>query len=401
MERKEKRLLVVGAGRGQLGLYKAAKEMGVHTIAGTMRDNDPPGIKLADEVCFMNIAKPDEVLEKARGLDIDGLATSCLDTGVPSIGKVCDALGLTGLTEDAAIMCGDKLRMKKAFMEHGVSTAKYAEIYDQAELEEALETLSLPVIVKATDLQGSNGIYIAKTHEAAVEGFRMAMEKTRRDYCIVEQYIEGFEFGAQAFVYHGEVLFVMPQGDETYMSHTAVPVGHYVPFEREDLYEQTEKAVRGSIAALGLDNCAVNVDLIMKDNVVYVIELTGRVGANCLPELTSIYYGVDYYKMIIAMAVGQDPREYWNNRRDSTRAGLARMIFETERSGILNSITYTGEASDDIEITFFKKPGDEVRIFENSNDCLGQIIVQGETMDDCEKTIAEAMKKVVIDLKAE
>ena len=63
-----KRLLVVGAGRGQIGLYRAAREMGVHTIAGTLPDNDPPGIKLADEVCYMNIAKPDEVLEKARGL---------------------------------------------------------------------------------------------------------------------------------------------------------------------------------------------------------------------------------------------------------------------------------------------------------------------------------------------
>lgn len=30
-----KRLLVLGAGRGQIGLYKAAKEMGITTIAGT------------------------------------------------------------------------------------------------------------------------------------------------------------------------------------------------------------------------------------------------------------------------------------------------------------------------------------------------------------------------------
>ena len=36
-----KRLLVLGAGRGQIGLYKAAKEMGITTIAGTMPDNNP------------------------------------------------------------------------------------------------------------------------------------------------------------------------------------------------------------------------------------------------------------------------------------------------------------------------------------------------------------------------
>ena len=51
MNLKGKRLLILGAGRGQIGLYRAAKEMGITTIAGTMPDNNPPCIPLADEVC--------------------------------------------------------------------------------------------------------------------------------------------------------------------------------------------------------------------------------------------------------------------------------------------------------------------------------------------------------------
>ena len=396
-----KRLLIVGAGRGQVGLYKAAKEMGVHTIAGTMPDNNPPGIKLADEVCYMNIAKPDEVLEKARLLNLDGIATCCLDTGVPSLGKVCDTLGLTGLAESAAIMCGDKLKMKKAFMKHNVSTAKFYEVSSENDLEMALERLHLPVIVKATDLQGSNGIYISKTREAAFEGFREAMQKTKRSYVIVEEYIEGWEFGAQAFVYHNEVLFVMPHGDETYMSHTAVPVGHYVPLDAdEDIYQQTEVAVRSAINALGLNNCAVNVDLILKDNKVYVIELTGRVGANCLPELVQINFGIEYYKMIAAMALGENPLEFWKQRRTETKAGLAKMILETERTGVLEDIKYRGKIGGDIlEVTFFKHPGNEIRIFENSNDCVGQIIVQGNNMGECEKNAESVISKIEMTIK--
>ena len=401
MNVKGKRLLIVGAGRGQVGLYKAAKELGVHTIAGTPTNRDYPGIKLADEVCEMDISKPDEVLEKAKTLSIDGLATSCLDTGVPAIGKVCDALGLTGLTENASVMCGDKLKMKKAFMKNGVSTAQFVEISSMDDLENALETLKLPVIIKATDLQGSNGIYIAKTHEAAIEGFQGAMEKTRRDYCIVEQYIEGYEFGAQAFVYHGEVLFVMPHGDETYMSHTAVPVGHYVPFEGdENIYKQAEVAVKGAIKALGLNNCAVNVDLILKDGTVYVIELTGRVGANCLPELTEINFGIEYYKMIIVMALGENPLELWELRREKTKAGLAKMIFETEKSGILKSIEYKGKIEGNVrEVTLFKQPGDEINIFENSKDCIGQIIVEGDTMKECKELLQDVLDQIEIVLQ--
>ena len=401
MNVKGKRLLIVGAGRGQVGLYKAAKELGVHTIAGTPTNRDYPGIKLADEVCEMDISKPDEVLEKAKTLSIDGLATSCLDTGVPAIGKVCDALGLTGLTENASVMCGDKLKMKKAFMKNGVSTAQFVEISSMDDLENALETLKLPVIIKATDLQGSNGIYIAKTHEAAIEGFQGAMEKTRRDYCIVEQYIEGYEFGAQAFVYHGEVLFVMPHGDETYMSHTAVPVGHYVPFEGdENIYKQAEVAVKGAIKALGLNNCAVNVDLILKDGTVYVIELTGRVGANCLPELTEINFGIEYYKMIIVMALGENPLELWELRREKTKAGLSKMIFETEKPGILKNIEYKGKIEGNVrEVTLFKQPGDEINIFENSKDCIGQIIVEGDTMKECKELLQDVLDQIEIVLQ--
>lgn len=401
MNVKGKRLLVVGAGRGQVGLYKAAKEMGIYTIAGTMPDNNPPGIKLADEVCYMNIANPDEVLEKAKELKLDGIVTCCLDTGVPALGKVCDALKLTGLTEDAAIMCGDKLKMKKAFMEHNVSTAKFYEISSEEDLKVALEKLQLPVIIKATDLQGSNGIYISKTEDAAFYGFKEAMKKTKRAYVIVEEYIEGWEFGAQAFVYKNEVLFVMPHGDETYMSHTAVPVGHSVPLACDkSIYDQTEVAVRSAIQALGLNNCAVNVDLILKDNTVYVIELTGRVGANCLPELVQINFGIEYYKMIAAMALGENPLELWKEKRDITKAGLAKMIIETEKAGVLESIEYTGEVADDVlEVTFFKHPGDEIHIFENSNDCVGQIIVQGDDLDDCNKKVDKVISEIEMKLK--
>ncbi len=395
-----KRLLILGAGRGQVGLYQAAREMGMTVIAGTMPGDHLPGVALADEIRYMNIAEPEEVAEKARELELDGVATCCLDTGISALGKTCDALSLTGIGEDAAIMCNDKSRMKKAFMNSGVSTAQYFEISSDRELEEALLKIRLPVIIKATDLQGSNGIYISKTKEAAFEGFHLAMRLTKRSYCIVEEFIEGWEFGAQAFVYRGEVLFVMPHGDETFMSHTAVPVGHYVPLEcDEDVCRQTEDVVRKAIRAIGLNNCAVNVDLILKDNKVYMIELTGRVGANCLPELVQINYGVEYYKMIAAMAVGEDPLEYWKMRKPVRTAGLAKMLFSTEKRGILKDIRYTGRMSDDIvEITFFRKPGDEIRVFENSNDCIGQIIVKGETLDDCNKKLHEIIEKTKIDV---
>lgn len=197
-------------------------------------------------------------------------------------------------------------------------------------------------------------------------------------------------------MFNGEVLYVMPHGDETFMSHTAVPVGHYVPFNcDENIYNQTVEVVKKAIKAIGLNNCAVNVDLIMKDETVYMIELTGRVGANCLPELVEINFGIEYYKMIASMAVGENPLEYWKKKNNDTTAGLAKMILETEESGILKSIEYKGEIGKNVlEVTFFKHPGDEIRVFENSNDCIGQIIVQGTDINECKKLVEDVMSKI-------
>ena len=141
-------------------------------------------------------------------------------------------------------------------------------------------------------------------------------------------------------------------------------------------------------------------DLILRDNKVYVIELTGRVGANCLPELVEINFGIEYYKMIAAMAVGENPLEYWKKRNSKTTAGLARMILSTEESGTLEDIKYTGEMDEDIlEITFFKKPGDQIRKFVFSADCIGQIIVKDSTLDECRAKINKIMSNIEIKLK--
>ena len=76
------------------------------------------------------------------------------------------------------------------------------------------------------------------------------------------------------------------------------------------------------------------------------------------------------------------------------------MILETEKSGVLDAIEYKGEiAGDVLEVTFFKHPGDEIRIFENSNDCVGQIIVQGETMEECQKKLDKVISEVVMKLR--
>ena len=390
---KGKRLLLQGASRGNLGFIKTAKAHGVYVVM-TGLGGDFPCNPYADKFCKADILDPDAVLKVAQNEKVDGAIICCSDTGLQAVGRCNDVMGLAGITEKAATDSANKLLMKEKLLAAGVQTAKFLKVGSESELDKVVKEIGFPMIVKATDLQGSRGINIVRAESNLLQAYRDTMLLTRKDYCIIQQFIEGTEFGAQSFIYKGEVLFVLPHGDETIMCKTAVPIGHYMPYEiTKELYNDTVKQVTNSIKALGIDNCAVNVDLIEKDGKVFIIELTGRVGANCLPELTSNYFGINYYEMILATCLGESPLPIWEKRKAPT-ATLARMI-KSDKSGICESVTVPKNL--DAQINMFVHKGSEVRAFTNCNDAIGEVIVKGGNMSECEKLIQEAIKSVIIE----
>lgn len=395
MDLKGKRLLLQGASRGNLGFVKTAKQHGVNIIM-TGLGGDFPCNPYADKFCKADISDPDAVLKVAQEEKVDGAIICCSDTGLQAVGRCNDVLGLAGITEKAATESANKLLMKEKLLAAGVQTAKFLKVSNEGELEKVITEIGFPMIVKATDLQGSRGINIVREESNLLQAYRDTMSSTKKDYCIIEQFIEGKEFGAQAFVYKGEVLFVLPHGDETIMCKTAVPIGHYMPYEiSDDLHDDTIKQVTNSIKALGINNCAVNVDLIEKDGKAFIIELTGRVGANCLPELTSNYFGINYYEMILATCLGESPLPIWEKRK-APCATLARMV-KSEKSGICEDVIVPDNL--DAQIHMFIHKGSKVRAFTNSNDAIGEVIVRGSNMEECESKMAEVLKEIIIKLK--
>ncbi len=388
------KILINGAGRGCLNLTKTAKKMGLYVVVTGM---DGPCIPLADRAYReVHPGHPEEVLEVAKAENVDAVVTCCNDMGLASVGYCCDQLHLTGLSYEAAKISSDKLLMKERLCDKHVRTAKFKKVYNLNDLEQALEELQLPVIVKATDLQGSRGITIVNNKEELGDAFHEAMALTHKDYCIVEEFIVGTEFGAQAFVFNGEVLFVLPHGDETFMCKTAVPIGHYMPYKmNKELADDVQEQARNAIKALGLNNCAVNIDFIERDNKAYIIELTGRGGANGLTDITGLYYGINYYEMIIQTAIGGDPRLIFSKRLNTPLAVKSEMI-RSSKSGIISSLRIP--QLENAKLNMFVKAGDRIRLFTNCNDAIGELFVSAKTLRDCESIARNAINDTIINL---
>lgn len=392
--------MVLGAGRGQVDLINAIHEYGYEPVVASITGNYP-GLKMGFKTVDVDISNGEAVLKKAQEEQIDGIVTACMDLGVPALGYVCDHMGLNGLNARSAEICENKYLMKEAFMKAGVNTARFCRVSSREELITATNDLQYPLIIKAVDLQGSRGINIVQDSKDLIEAYENTMQETNEKFCIVEEFIEGKEFGAEAFVSNGEVLFVLPCGDETFRARTNIPVGHYTPLEMEGEMSQlvTEQSIK-AIKAVGLDNCAVNIDLIYKDGKVYIIELTGRIGANCLPQLTSIYYGIDINKMIIDAALGNDVKTYFQENMKEPTACYARMLF-SNTSGIVKTIDKSNINNENVEeITFFVSPGDEIAKFSNSKDCIGQVVVKGQTIPECKELLERVEKNLIVDLES-
>jgi len=389
-----KRILILGAGVYQVPLIRKAKEMGYETIVCSIKGNYP-GLSVADKVFFVDTTNTDEILKVAIEEKIDAICTTGTDVAIVTIGFVSERLGLNGLSYQAAQIASNKMLMKTVFEEHGVRTARFRKIsLANPDLDNQLKDLRLPLIFKATDTSGSRGIIRVNSPEDFENALKVSSEATKLDYIIVEEFLEGIEFGAQALVYKGELKFVLPHGDYVFQGDTGVPVGHYAPYEisetlLQDAFEQTQKA----IYAMGLDNCAINADFILCDNSVYVLEIGARGGATCLCELVSIYYGIDYYEKILDVATGVDPSfDFPVNPVPNA----SKLLF-SDHTGKISEIE-TPPIDDEyiVEIAIDYGIGDTIRQFKVGPDRIGHVITKGETVEKAERLLYKTIEQIHI-----
>lgn len=393
-----KKILILGAGVYQAPLIRAAKKLGIYTIVSSIPGNYP-GFELADKIYYENTTDHERILEIARREQIDGIVTAGTDVAVITIGEVCDALGLKGLSADAARIATDKLLMKEAYEAHGVRSARFRKIpFDAEDYAAVISELELPVMFKSVDSSGSRGIIKVDSPEGYEEARRSVLENTRADYFIVEEYIEGEEFGAQAFIQDGKLEFILPHGDYVFKGDTGVPIGHFAPYALSpEALADAKHQLTAAAEAMKLDNCAINADFIMKDGRTYVLELGGRSGATCLAELTAICYGFDYYEKIIRVAMG-DKVDFTPAEEECVPN--ASMLLRAERDGVITAQENNNEDDPDIvEVQFDYKPGDRVHAFRVGPHRIGHVITKGSTLEAAVELLHNALERISITVK--
>ena len=392
-----KKLMILGASYSVVPLIQAAKGLGLYTIAASI-PGSYPGFDQADESCYVDITDPAAVTEAARTLGVDGIATCCMDVGLRAQGHACTALGLPGPSREAVELCTNKYRMKAAFVSGGVNTAKFVQIHSVADLAPAMERLRFPLIVKAVDQMGSRGIFRCDTPEEVYANYPRSMAASRQDYCLLEEFLVGEMFGMEAMLQNGELVYLLPMNNDLRNGNPPFPVGHSVPWDHADtLMDKAREQVLRAAKALGCTDCPMDFDAMLVDGEVYLIEATARAGATGIADMVSIYYGINYFEVIAALATGTSVQGYFTGREK--RPCLTR-LFASGGTGKVTEIHQNVAPSEQIvELTFNIGPGDEVQVMTNGRDRIGQAIIQGNSKADCKACLERVLSGLSLSIE--
>ncbi|BDD06967.1 ATP-grasp domain-containing protein [Aureibacter tunicatorum] len=388
-----KRILIVGAGFGQLPLIEKSLELDLDII---VIDKNPNaiGMKMVEKSFPIDIIDVDAVKNLAEEYQIDGIVTMQTDLPIPTIGAVNDFLKLNGVTYDTAIRCSHKMETRKALKQKGVDQPNFEIVESEHETMISAKKIGLPVIVKAVDSSGSRGITKVSSFDKISEAYKEAKKYTRLDVVLVEEFIDGIEVGAQAFSEGGECKLVLVHNDTLADGEFMVPTGHSFPSSLDSEQENNAiDTVKKCVEALGINEGPSNIDLIInKNGEAKIIEVGARVGATCLPELVYNFTGIDWVENTILNALGEKVNVF-----PIKKQACAAVILESLEDGIVEDILIPETINENInllELEVTVKKGDKVSKLRKGTDRIGKVVCVESTYEKAE-LLAESIKKEV------
>lgn len=391
-----KSLLIVGAGFGQLPAIRAARSLGLEVIV-VDKNKDAVGMNMADHSYTVDVVDAEKVLSVAKKHTVNGIMTMQSDLPVPAIGYVNDVLNLCGVSHEVANICSNKNETRIRLKEKKAAQPNFEIVSSLSEAFDAVKKIGFPCIIKAPDSSGSRGITKVNEDRDIENAYNEARKYSRQVAIIVEEFIDGIEFGAQTFSINGKCEMVLLHNDTMSSPPYMIPVGHSFPFIMltDDETRQAIEDIKNAVNAVGITDGPANIDLILDENTrrVKVIEIGARIGATCLPELVFYHTGIDWVKQTILCAIGEEP-----DLTIKYNKSVAALILESPSDGIYAGFTFVDE-EDRIKLLEFEitvKEGEEVNVLRKGTDRIGKVLCYGNSVEEAEDKLFTIKENILI-----
>lgn len=244
----------------------------------------------------------DSLLSSLKGVNVDRII-SFSDRGMVLAAKLREHFGIPGNKVESEYYAVDKGKMREKLHRAKLTKLDYR-VTTLDKLLEDVPGMSLPVVVKPTDLGASLCVELV-TEE---DGYVQYLERCRKNpvfnqgNVIVEQYLPGDEFSVEGMVVGGKVYFFGITESHTSGEPYFIGVGHDFYAEHKDateIYGYTKRL----LSCLGFNDCPFHVELKRSEDTFEVIEVHTRYAGAMVMELVDEALGINCFSLYCEMLV--------------------------------------------------------------------------------------------------
>ena len=321
MDIKGKKLLVLGANAGPCEIVRAAKALGVYTIATDYNPVEKAPAKLiADEYWNDSIMDYDVLLPKIREKGVDGLLTGFIDSVLLPYQHLCELAGLPCYaTREVFELTMDKARFKQLCRDHGIPVIPE---YDLASFDPGCIAAGHKVIVKPVDNSGSRGVILCERPEDFGRCLDFALSFSKKKQVVIEQYMEMDSISASYTIQDGTIS--LSTLNDRYVHKAAnggsVTCAGIYPSKYYDSYmEKINGPMMAMYRAAGLKNGVLAVQFFTDGNDYYVMEMGHRLSGGQHYTYSMQENGVSALDAMIHFAVTGKMADYSIAERDNAK----------------------------------------------------------------------------------
>lgn len=197
-----KKVLMVGAGIGQVFLARKIKARGHKLITVTLPGKQPV-IELADEVYYENVFNKEGVLAIARDKEVEAVISDQNDMMMPTVAYVAENMGLPGNSIKTVHDYCNKNVFRDNCDKLGIPTPRHCSV-TEVSVPDGMKNVPFPWVVKPSDAQSSMGVQKVNNLDEYFDAIKLALEISKTHNAIVEEYFKGQEVVAEGFIYQGK-----------------------------------------------------------------------------------------------------------------------------------------------------------------------------------------------------
>ncbi len=373
--------LVLAGGFPQIALINELKNRGIYTVLADYYEN-PVAKPYADKFYRASTLDIEAITGIAKKENVDFLITACTDQALNTVANVSEKLGLPCYIDyQTALNVTNKQYMKKVFNEHNIPTAKHIVM---AELDESkIDSLEYPLIVKPVDCNSSKGVKRVDNIDELKEAFAKAVEYSRTNTAIVEEFIDGEELSVDVYIEDGKahVLSVSTLDKIANNDKFVIFRGNYSADKTERVRTMVQGIAQQIADAFGLENSPMLIQMISDGKRACVLEFSARTGGGVKFMLIKKASGFDVIAAVVDLTLGNKP--HVNDTKPENKYIVNEFIYC--KPGIFDRLDGFDELKSNgtiSEYCLFKWRGAEFNTIENSGDRVAGFTVQADTLDE-------------------